>query len=380
MISIAVLTGKRGGYGAMRPMLKIFEKSKIIDLYIIATDQHLNKKFGFTINEIKKDFKKIIEVPIFQKSDSDLSRSTALGNCVIGLSKKLVEINPDYLMLYGDRGEVLAAALVSTHLKIPIAHMQGGDISGNIDDGIRHAVSKLSHLHFVSNKNSFNRLRKMGEERWRIKNVGDSHIDPILTRNKIVTKNFMKKYNITNDNKPIIALLHPETIRKRDTFRDAKLMLECIKLYNRHTIIIYPCTDNGYEKIINAIKCFKNVNFFKVYKNIDSADFIKLLSISSLLIGNSSSGIIEAEYFNLPVINIGKRQLNRIRNKNVIDVDFNKLQVVKKIDYALNNKNFHKEIRRLKQLYGEGDTGLKIYNHLISSKYDKKKLLYKKFI
>ncbi len=177
MKKFMVLTGKRGGYGAMKPMLRFIQEDPDIDLQLVVTDQHLNSKFGRTINEIEKDFEITAKVEMMQKDGCAISRSQALGNFIVGMSLVIEKHSPDILLLYGDRGEVIAAAIAATTMGIPIAHIQGGDVSGSVDEQFRHATTKLAQIHFPSTENSAQRIKNLGEEDWRIHVVGDNHID-----------------------------------------------------------------------------------------------------------------------------------------------------------------------------------------------------------
>ena len=196
MKKIFVLTGKRGGYGAMKPMLKLFQKSQKFYFRLIVTDQHLDKKFGSTINEIDKDFKNLIKIPLNQEKDTSCSRVQAMSQITKRMGEIFEKYKPHYLILYGDRSEVLATALAAIHFDLIIVHIQGGDITGNIDDVIRNSVSKISHIHLVSNTNSKKNLIEMGEKKERIFIVGDNHIDPIINKDFLRTNVFISLFRV----------------------------------------------------------------------------------------------------------------------------------------------------------------------------------------
>ena len=370
-LKIVVLTGKRGGFGAMRPMLRLFNTSSYFNLEIIATDQHLDKKFGKTINEIEKDFPRIHKIPLNQKADTSFEKNKSMSKLIIGLSKYFNEKKPDLLILYGDRSEILVAAMCATHHNILIGHIQGGDLTGNIDDSIRHAVTKLSHLHFVSCKDSYERVKIMGEEKWRIFLVGDNHIDPIIDKSFTKSREVRKKFNITKD--LILFLFHPETLSPNKNYNIIKRFLLFLLSLDKQVVAIYPCSDNGYEKIIKILDSLKLKKNFTLFKNIDSHDFLGLMNVADILVGNSSAGIIEAPYFNLPSINIGERQRNRSGVKNVTNVgyDFENFKVnVRKILKKSGRRKF-------KKIYGCGDAGHKIFQAILKLKKAKKELLNK---
>jgi len=251
---LAVLTGKRGGYGAMKPMLKLIEADPALKLSLIVTDQHVNPKFGATIAEVEKDFTVAAAVDLEQRDGSGPARARAIGMCLSKMAAVLDELRPHILVLYGDRGEVIATAIAALHLGIPIAHLQGGDLSGNMDELIRHAMTKLSHLHFASNEDSAARILGLGEELWRVHVVGDNHIDQIVARDYTDAETLRERYAISPVERPLLVLQHPETTRKRDNYADMRATLKAVLALGRRTLIIYPCSDQGYEEVVRAIE------------------------------------------------------------------------------------------------------------------------------
>ena len=366
---IIFLTGKRGGYDAMLPLLEYLNKKKFINLKIIVTDQHTKKKFGNTIEIIKKDFSRSILKIIrsTQSSDTAHERSNSISNLIKNLSEYFNNNNFDLIMLYGDRAESLAAAVVANNFNIPICHFQGGDLSGNIDEKFRHAISKLSNLHFTSNEISRKRLIKMGENPKNCYNFGDSHIDSLRNalKNHQSFDLIKKKYKLSSDY--IVLLFHPDGTSKRKNFDYSKIIFQSIEKIKKQTIVIYPCTDIGYEGIIKSIALSKKKNKnISVYKNIKYNDFIQILKNADFLIGNSSSGIIESAYLDLPVINLGNRQKNRLSNDNIINSDINKKKILNSIK-KIETKKFKSKMKRLKKYYGNGLSYIKTGKKIISS-------------
>lgn len=364
MRHIAVLTGKRGGYGAMKPMLRAMEEDPEIRLSLIVTDQHVNPKFGSTITEIEKDFNVAAAIDMEQLDDNARSRSKAIGVCLTKISDVLSDFAPDILVLYGDRGEVLAAAVAAVTLRIVIAHLQGGDVSGNVDELMRHAITKLSHLHFPSTQNSRDRILAMGEEAWRVQVVGDNHIDQIVSGEYTDSDTVRKRFDIEADEEPIILLLHPETTRLRDGYRDMCNVLEAVLEQQRRVIIVYPCSDHGYEDIISAIHDYENQPGFAVYKNIEAPDFWGLLSIAGVMIGNSSAGLIETPYFRIPAINVGERQRGREHGNNVIHCNYDLNTLRASIAKAFFDPVFKKEVANCLQPFGDGFAWWRIVDRL----------------
>jgi len=351
---IAVLTGKRGGFGAMKPMLHAIMEDSELRLSLIVTDQHLNPIFGKTISEIRREFPIAAEIDISQSDGSALARSRALGACLLEMSSALHSIRPDILVLYGDRGEVLASALAAIHLDIPIAHIQGGDRTGNVDESMRHALTKLAHLHFASTEESAVRIRKMGEEEWRIHVVGDSHVDQITAGNYSSPEVVRDRYRLQCEDRPILFLLHPETVVQRDSYTDAKAALGAVLAREKRTIVVFPCSDHGYEGIIAAIKEIEGRQGVSVHQNIDAPDFWGLMAMASVMVGNSSAGLIEAPYFRLPAVNIGRRQRGRQRAENVIDCDYGEEAVTQALSSALDDAETARRVAQTGRPFGDG--------------------------
>ncbi len=367
---IFVLTGKRGGFGAMKPMLKILRDDPNFELQLVVTDQHLNDEFGNTIQEVEQEFLCAAKVNLEQKDDSAVSRSQALGTCMIKMSRTLHTLSPDLCLLYGDRGEVLATAITATTLGIPIGHIQGGDVSGSVDEHMRHAISKLSHIHFPSTKESADRLIRMGEKESSIYVVGDHHLDALTAGEYANPQEVAQCLNINSSRPIVIVLQHPETTEPEASFNQMTTTLETIKEFDLQCVVVYPCSDVGYGGIIKSIGENAIGDNFKIFKNIDAPIFWGLLKIASVLIGNSSSGIIEAPSFHLPVVNIGRRQENRQRSENVIDVPHNKVEIKEAIQRALYDKYFIHKVQSCSQIYGDGHAGERVVDIIRTTTLD----------
>jgi len=195
----------------MKPMLKILDDADDFELNLVLTDQHVSKKFGNTIEEVEKDFSVAAVVDMKQVDDTAVSRSSALGECMIGMSRVFKTLKPDVCILYGDRGEVLSTAQVATMFNVPILHLQGGDLSGSTDEQVRHAITKLSHLHCPSNMQSYNRIIGMGEEKWRVKVVGDNHVDLIVAGEFKGEECVRKEFDLDISKPIFVVLQHSET-------------------------------------------------------------------------------------------------------------------------------------------------------------------------
>lgn len=370
MRRIAVFSGKRGGFGALMNLMKLIENDIDTELSLILTDMHLSDLFGNTSKEVQKFFKISAKLSLNQKDDSGISRSLALGRCLVKVSRALKKLKPDIIVLLGDRGEVLSAAIAAMELNIPIAHILGGDLAGNRDGNRIHAITKLANLHFPSSKDSYQRILKLGEEKWRIKNYGASYIDNIVNKNYTSNKVVRKKYRVKANEAYFICIQHPTTLNEKMSFVESNKLLSVLSKLKIRTIIIYPCSDQGFKGVIRAIKKYSKNPLFSIHKNIDALEFWGLMEKASLFIGNSSSGLIETPYFNLPSINLGQRQKGRIRDNNVIDSSFDEHEIEKSIKIAL-SKKFHKKIKNNK-IFGNGKTSEKIFKIIKNIKIDKR--------
>lgn len=372
---ICVFSGKRGGFGALIPTMELIDQDPVLELQIVVADMHLSSKFGRTLSEVEKSFKVAAKIDMKQKDGSSLERTRALAVCLEKTAVALKKLKPDIFLCLGDRGEVLTSVIAANNLGIVVAHIQGGDISGNLDEFFRHAITKMSHLHFPSTKESAKRIERLGEEKWRIFVVGDIHLD--LIAHQMFTPNLevRKKFGLAEKEKYLILLQHSVNTEPDKAFGQMSQTLKAVKKTGTRTIIVYPCSDQGYEGIIRAINKFKNEKQFNIYKNIKAPDFLGLLSDCQVLVGNSSSGIIEAPYFKLPAVNISKRQQGRARDKNVLDVEKGGWQAIyRAIQKALFDRRFRQSLRSCGRLYGDGRAAESIVKALKKVKIDKKLL------
>ena len=363
-MNVLVLSGKRGGFGAMKPMLRILNDDENFNLSLVLTDQHLDSKFGNTIQEVEKEFIVAATVDMEQKNDTPYSRSVALGVCMVKMTKVFEQLKPDICILYGDRGEVLVSAQIATTLGVPILHLQGGDVSGSVDEQVRHAITKLAHLHCVSTLESENRVLKMGEESWRVNVVGDHHVDLIVSGEYVTPDYIEKELNLDLTRPILVVLQHSETTNPKDAYKQMQETLKAACGKEHQVVIIYPCSDVGYDGIIKAINEYSSFENVAIYKNLDAPVFWGLLNVASILIGNSSAGIIESAYFKLPTINIGRRQNNRLCSSNVIHSDHHADEIIHAINTALHDKNFQEEVSLSKNIYGNGSAGRNTVNFL----------------
>ena len=333
---VAFISGTRADYGKIKSLMSTIIKSSSFELNLFVTGMHLEKKYGYTIEEIySSEFKEYV-FPYINKSN-DGSPDLILANTIMGFSNFIKNKQIDLIVVHGDRPESLAAAIVGSFNNILVAHIEGGEISGTIDEMIRHSTSKLSHFHFVSNSQSKERLIRFGEQPNNIVILGNPDLDILLSKELPELSLVKDRYNITFD-KYGIALFHPVTTDnefnlKTDQFIEALLEIE------ENLIIIYPNNDLGGDYIKNQIeKKLKKLNKIKIFPSLRFEYYLTLLNNSKFIIGNSSSGIHEAPYFSVPTINIGSRQNFRSKQKSVLNAQPTKKDILDSYQKVINGQ------------------------------------------
>lgn len=320
MKSIVFLTGTRADFGKIKSLISIVEKNQNFRCFIFATGMHLNPKYGSTVQEIyKSGFKNVYE---FNNNDiqKPLDMDITLSNTISGFSNYIKGLKPDLIIVHGDRVEALAGAIVGSLNNILTAHIEGGELSGTIDELIRHSISKLSHIHFVSNNKAKNRLNQMGELLNSIFVIGSPDVDLMNSNNLPKLSKVRSRYEI-EFKEYAIAILHPVTTEVELLENQTQIFFEAIERSQKNYVIVYPNNDLGNELIIERIKKIKSKRI-KVFPSIRFEYFLTLLKNASFIIGNSSTGIREASYFNIPCLNVGTRQLNRSFSKHITNIDF----------------------------------------------------------
>ena len=362
---ISVTTGSRSEYGILRPVLQEIVASKKLDLFLIVVGMHLSKKHGLTINEIKNDgFKIYAKINMMTKGDSNYFMANSLGNAIIAFSKIFRKLQPNINLILGDRDEMLASAMAAYHMNIPNAHIHGGDKSqGGIDEYNRHAITKISNIHFAATKKSRERIIKMGENAKYVFLTGSPSIDELANKKITNKKELEKNYNLKFKGDEILLIQHPVTTQTELTEKQILTTLKAIVKVKKPIIAIAPNSDAGSRKIFEYLKSFsRKYNFIKLYPSIPRRDYLGMLENCGVLVGNSSSGIIEGSYFDIPIVNIGIRQKDRERGKNVIDVEY---ASVDSIYLAVLNALRTKKHRNVNDhIYGTGRAAKKIVQYL----------------
>jgi GDP/UDP-N,N'-diacetylbacillosamine 2-epimerase (hydrolysing) len=359
---VAVVTGTRAEYGILYPVLKAIEQHPKLQLLLIATGMHLSHEFGYTVQELEKDgFRIDAKVDMLLSNDTLSAMSKSIGLGIIGLAQTWEQLEPDVIVMLGDRVEPLAAAISGSYMNIPIAHIHGGDTGkGGLDESARHAITKFAHIHFPATRKSAERIIGMGEDRWRVHTVGSPALDTILNEPLLSPKIMAKKLGLDLSRPVILIVQHSVTTQVEEAPEQMGQTLQAIVEFQYPTVVIYPNSDAGGRRMIDVIKEYEKYPFIKTFKSLPRREYLSLIKAVSVMLGNSSSGIVEAPSFGLPVINIGIRQEGRERGKNVIDVAHEKSDIARALKRALSDKKFLTEVKKCENPYGDGKAGPRI--------------------
>ena len=353
---VCVVTGTRAEYGLFLPIMKRIQSSEYLDLQVVATTMHFSEAFGNTYEQIEKDGF-IIDEKIENLLSSDTKRSVAksTGLATILLSDAFYRLDPDTVLLLGDRSETHAAATTAMLINIHIAHIHGGEITeGAIDEKIRHSITKMSSLHFTSTDEYRNRVIQMGENPNSVFCVGAPGIDNIINTSLLSKCDLESELCWKINGVTALFTFHPETLSTIDIKKEIKRILKVIKSVGINVLFTYANSDNGGMIINNEIEKFvyKDKNKYLVIKNLGQLKYLSAMKHLDFVIGNTSSGIIEAASFHKPVVNIGSRQSGRLQSGNVIDTSIEKLE--DSIDKAT-SASFVKYCRNVENIYGDGN-------------------------
>lgn len=381
MRKVAVITGTRAEYGLLKNTLKKITESRKLQLQLIVTGSHLSKNFGYTIDEIIKDGFIVEEkLPILINSSND-SMPKEMGSLMIQLSQTFIKLKPDILLILGDRYEIFAAAATAMAMNIPIYHISGGEITeGAIDEQIRHAITKMAHIHFPGATEYGRNIIKMGEEPWRVFNVGDPGIENIKLTELLGVKKLKEELGLEVDEDTLLVTYHSVTHEIEKLSYQIENLIKALSKINKKMIITYPNSDNGSKLIIEMLEEFSKINSnVFLFKNLGSLKYLSVMKICGAVIGNSSSALVEAPYLKVPVVNIGNRQKGRLMADNIICCSNECDEIIKAVNKSLSSE-FKEKVKYTKSLYGDGNTSEEIVKVLesidINDKLLKKKLVW----
>jgi len=359
MKKILFVTGTRADYGKIKSLIVNLQKKNSFKVYVFVTGMHNLKKFGSTWEVLKLDgIKNMIR---FRNQKYNDSMDLVLSKTIVGFKKTVEKIKPDLILIHGDRTETLACAIVGSLNNYRTAHIEGGEVSGTVDEILRHSISKLSHIHFVTNMTAKKRLTQMGEVKKNIFIIGSPDVDIMKSNRLPKLDEVKKKYDINFENYGI-ALLHPVTTNIKNLKNETITFLNSIKKSKKNFVLLYPNNDYGSNLILKEFNKLDNPNI-RILPSMRFEYYIELLKSSKVIMGNSSSGIMEAPYFGVPTINIGDRQKNRSILKSINHCIFDEKKILNLINYF-----FTKELKyKKKNEFGSGNS-FTIFNKILYSK------------
>ena len=358
---IAVITTSRADYSHLYWPLRDLSTHENVDLRIIALGPHLSPEFGRSIQEIEKDgFKIGGRIECLLSSDTDVGMAKTIGLAALSLSDLLGEMRPDLLLLIADRYEMLAPASVALALRIPIAHIEGGEISeGAIDDAVRNALTMMSHVHFTSTFGARDRIIAMGEEEWRVHRAGAPSLDHLRRQTLFTRQQLEARLELDLSRPTFLVAYHPVTIA-RDTLEEAGAVFAALETFSEQLLFCYPNADAGSRALIERTRSFlASGKQGRVFINLDAPTYWSLLAQVDLLLGNSSSGIMESASFALPTVNIGLRQQGRERARNIVDAGAD-LRSIQDAVRTARSAEFRRSLLGMANPYGDGFASEKI--------------------
>lgn len=377
MKKIMFITGSRGEWGYIRPILRLIEKRDDVEYILVVTNMHLLPAYGSSYKEIENDGLKIhYKIHMSLDGYSHTTQSKSLGIFLGSLPDIIENEQPDWILLAGDRGEQLMGAIAGAYTYTPVAHIQAGELSGNIDGMTRHAIGKLVHLHFAANEDAAKRLIKLGEEPFRVHNVGAPQIDEMVSSQYSSLEDIEERLCVNLKYGYILGVMHPVTEEADKAEVQAELFIKALNKFSIPKIIILPNNDAGSKGVKQAIKEFREGEYY-MYANLKREDYLGLLKNSSCIVGNSSSGLLEAPTFKVPAVNIGRRQNMRFRGINVIDVSFEIDRIVEAVEKAM-GQEFHEYLQKeCVNPYGDGHSAERILEIMLNMKKNQQLLVKK---
>ncbi len=365
--TVAVVTGSRSEYGILRPVLREMGRRERLRPRLIVTGMHLEMEFGYTVEKIKSDgFEIAGQFPSCPRHDTTYSMAGSVAKSILGCARILKRMSPDVMLVLGDRPEILGSTIAAAYMGVPVAHIHGGERTGNVDDLARNAITKMSHIHLAATEGSAQAIRGMGERKDRVFVVGAPGLDEVIRSHYTEPEELARKYDFRPNRSLALLVQHPVTSQRDQAGRQMAQTLDALSETRLRSIIVYPNADAGGRTMIKVIKSYcQREGLFSAYPSLPREDYLGLLRAASVMVGNSSSGIIEAPSFHLPVVNIGIRQHGRERACNVVDVPHDKSEIVLALHRCLEDGDFASKLRECRNPWGDGRSGPRIADILI---------------
>lgn len=373
-LKILFITGSRGEWGYIRPILRLIQTRADIEARLVVTNMHLLPSYGSSYREIERDgFRIDYRIHMSLDGYSTYTMVKSLGVLLMALPDIIENEKPDWIVLAGDRGEQLVGAIVGGFTYCPVAHIQAGELSGNVDGMTRHAIGKYAHIHFAANRDAQMRLVRLGEEEFRIHTVGAPQIDELVSGQITSLSELERKYNLSLGSEFILAVMHPTTEEFGKADQQIREVCVALNQVEMPKIVIMPNNDAGTDSIKRGWDRYKQGEYY-IYSNLRREDYLGFLKHCHCIVGNSSSGLLEAPTFKVPAVNIGRRQDKRVRGINVIDVDFDTAKILGAIREAL-SPAFRAKMKDCVNPYGDGRSSERILNILLNTKIDDRLLI-----
>ncbi|MFT8872861.1 MAG: UDP-N-acetylglucosamine 2-epimerase [Sporolactobacillus sp.] len=375
MKKILAVTGIRSEYFILKPIFDELVENGNFELKVVVTGTHLSPMYGNTYKFVEQDGFNTIHLESLLAAATLSARCKSIGVQIMGLTDIVLKEHPDWLMVLGDREESLTTATVGTYLNIPVAHICGGDrVVGNIDDSVRHAVTKLAHLHFPTTQENAARILKMGEEPWRVHAVGNPALDSIRKQPRLSygQLNAFLKMDLSEEEPFILLIKHPLSSEIEQSAEQMRVTLEAVEELRLKTVVIYPNSDAGSLQMIQIIEEYvEQCSFIEAFKTLPRNVFVNLQRRAAVLLGNSSAGLLEAPFLTLPVVNVGNRQKQRQHAENIIFVPHDKEKIKQAIHKAIYDQSFLEQCKHCHNPYGDGYSGKRIVDILSRTEINK---------
>ncbi|MHB9143934.1 MAG: UDP-N-acetylglucosamine 2-epimerase [Symbiobacteriia bacterium] len=353
MKNIVYVTGTRADVGLLVHALRFLRTAPGFRVQLVVTGMHLSGHYGLTVRELEAEgFDIAARVDMLIDRDERIAQGKSLGLAIIGMAQAFEHIKPDVILVLGDRGEMLAATIAAAHMNIPVAHIGGGEISGSIDDSIRHAITKLAHIHFPTSLANAERIRQMGEDPNHIHIIAAPGLDAIRMHDYSGPTDLAATYGIELGQPLTLVMFHPDTTDLQSPGMQARVLAAALADIPGQVAVFEPNSDSGRGEIVEELSRY--TERFVTLRHAPRHDYLGMMALARVLIGNSSSGIIEAPSFGLPVVNVGNRQYGRLRGANVQDVPFESRAISDAAARAFSDEHYRETVRSARNPY-DGD-------------------------
>lgn len=355
---IVFLTGTRADFGKLKSLMLRLQGDSHFDVHVFVTGMHMLAKYGSTWEEVRKAG--LTNIYRFINQNENDSMDHILAKTVAGFSDYVREISPDMIIVHGDRLEAMAGAIVGSFNNIRVGHIEGGEVSGTIDEVVRHAISKMAHIHFVANEEAERRLIQLGEPKSFIHIIGSPDID-VMNSSDLPTLSEVRKYYGINFDRYAILIFHPVTTEIEDIRRQVSILIDAVVASKDNFIVLYPNNDHGTDVILDEYRRLHGVNNVAIYPSMRFEYFLTLMRCADYILGNSSAGIREAPHFGVPTINLGSRQNNRVKTATVLNANITKEELFA----AMQAVKFVKRIPV--EIFGSGNSAEAFYEIMLDS-------------